>query len=89
MMSYSDLLLKLRPLCPENEEARKWMDSAVLQIEVLQQQLQDALDALEDTQRLTRELDIACFGKDAAKQASLCDLVKLIPEYIEELKSEK
>ena len=34
-------------------------------------------EALEDTQRLTRELDVAMHGEDAAKQASLCDLIPL------------
>ena len=33
-------------------------------------------EALEDGRRLTREMDIALHGDDAAQQASLCDLVE-------------
>ena len=43
---------------------------------------------IEDGRRLTRELDKACFGKDAAEQASLADLVKVIPEEMNRLRDE-
>lgn len=41
---------------------------------------------IEDGRRLTRELDKACFGEDAAEQAALADLVKVIPEEMKKLK---
>jgi len=46
--------------------------------ESLTARIADYEEALADTRRLTRELDIAMHGKEnAAKQASLCDLIPL------------
>lgn len=46
--------------------------------------IEDYEEMYEDHKRLVRELDRAVFGKEAAKQASLCDLVGPIKKKIEE-----
>lgn len=46
------------------------------ELERLTQEVQDLKEVIEDTQRLTRDLDVAMHGEEgAAKQASLCDLI--------------
>jgi hypothetical protein len=42
--------------------------------------IKDYEEANEDKNRLVREIDVILCGKDAAKQASLCDLVNPIRE---------
>lgn len=59
----------------------------LVRIADLEAQVADRDSVIEDKRRLTKALDVACFGKDAAEQASLCDLMKVIPDRIAELKS--
>ncbi len=39
-----------------------------------------AMDAIDDSRRLTRELDLALNGDGAAQQASLCDVVSQVKD---------
>ncbi len=42
-------------------------------------------EVLADTRRLTREIDVAMFGEEgAAKQASLCDVLKSVEDMARE-----
>jgi len=54
------------------ESNRVLLENAALHVKIA-----DLESVLEDKRRLTRELDVAMHGeKDAAKQASLCDLIR-------------
>src|SRR5271167_3701869 len=54
-------------------------------VEVHNQDIDYLMGIIEDKRELTRELDIALFGTDAARQASLCDLIGPAKELREEL----
>ena len=66
------------------------MDSKVLSAErmllvnEIAEKLNDYEEVLTDHRRLVRELDVLLNGANAAKQASLCDLVAQIPRIARE-----
>lgn len=62
-------------------------DSLRAEKERLQQQLADYQEAHEDKKRLTRELDVIINGGDAAKQASLCDIVGQLSDVLPALRN--
>lgn len=79
---YDDLALRLKAV-PAKAFLRLPTGTPLISAEIMigelcqeaAERIKDYEDVLADKRRLTRELDVALNGNDAAKQASLCDIV--------------
>jgi hypothetical protein len=78
-------LLNQAGLGADHPAMKDWA-SVGFKLKELEAMVIDFQQTNDDHTRLIRELDTACFGENAAEQASLCDLVKIIPEEIKNLK---
>lgn len=85
---------RLKKIRENNDVAGKtlipgYQTEAIEELLTYVDELEGYKESLEDKQRLTKELDVALFGDDAAEQASLCDLIGPAEKLRKELKDAK